>query len=96
MICLGEKAKTLPANLKKRFSKRRTALKKCNKSGTSTREVEKVKKEYEEYKFLFWLEPYIQNRGVTMNVPEIGENADAYACDEGEFSNEEIQNTESQ
>lgn len=66
---LGDRAKQLFENLKKRFSKRRNDLKKAERSGTSTSAVEKAKESMREYSFLVWLIPYIKLRATKTNVP---------------------------
>ena len=65
---LGDRAKTLFENLKKRYSKKRSALKKANQSGTSAAVVEKAKIAYDLYNFLMWLEEHIVGRSTMTNV----------------------------
>ena len=56
-------------NLKKRFSKRRIALKNVQRSGTSTSAVTAAKERLYEFKFMAWLLPHIQTRSTVSNLP---------------------------
>ena len=59
---IGETAKRLFKNLKKRYNKRRNHLKKAECSGTSAVTVSLAKEKVEEFRFLAWLNPFIRQR----------------------------------
>ena len=49
-------------NLKKRYSKKKNAWKKANKSGTSAVAVETLEQDFEKYNFFKWYEEFIGPR----------------------------------
>ncbi|XP_065068514.1 uncharacterized protein LOC135693858 [Rhopilema esculentum] len=65
----GEEAKKLFDNLKKRYSKKRNEMRKVERSGTSTSAVAVAKEKLDQYKFLVWLQPFIQARSSKTNLP---------------------------
>ena len=62
-------AKKLFNNLKKRYGKKRNEMRKVERSGTSTSAVAVAKEKLEQYKFLVWLQPFIQARSTKTNLP---------------------------
>ena len=77
LFFLGKHAKTIFENIKKRYLKRRNALKKADKSGTSSAVVDKAKRELGVYAFLFWLENFVKPRKTKDNIEEeVIENED--------------------
>lgn len=67
---IGESAKSSFENFKKRYLKKRNALKKTNKSGTSSAVVDKAKKDIEPYKFFSWIDAYLRARSTKTNLPD--------------------------
>ncbi|XP_046856117.1 uncharacterized protein LOC124449219, partial [Xenia sp. Carnegie-2017] len=65
---IGERAKKLFENLKKRFSKQRNNFKKVTKSGTSLSAVVSSKTKLKDYNFLQWLVPYIKSGATKTNL----------------------------
>ena len=60
-------------NLKKRYSRKKSAFKKANQSGTSTALVKKAKKSCDECNFLVWLDEHISGRVTLSNVTQIAD-----------------------
>ena len=56
--------------LKKKYSRKRVNLRKSSRSGVGTRDLEKAKKELEEYSFLRWLDAFVRPRKTKSNMPE--------------------------
>eukprot|EP00112_Aurelia_sp_Birch-Aquarium-sp1_P009320 Seg2053.12 transcript_id=Seg2053.12/GoldUCD/mRNA.D3Y31 product="hypothetical protein" protein_id=Seg2053.12/GoldUCD/D3Y31 len=63
-------AKLCFENFKKRYLKKRNALKKANRSGTSSVAVEKAKNDLEPYKFFSWIDDFLKPRNTKSNVQE--------------------------
>ena len=55
-------------NLKKRFSKRRTAVKKAKRSGAGRIDVQKAEEELNKYAFLEWIIPFIAVKDSISNL----------------------------
>ena len=87
--------KTIFENVKKRYLKRRNALKKADKSGTSSAVVDKAKRELGVYAFLFWLENFIKPRKTKDNIEEEvienEEDGEDQELDECEEQDEEVE-----
>ena len=64
-------AKKLFENLKKRFNKRRKAVKEVNVSGTSRVVVDSANQKLAELAYLSWLEPFVLLRNTTTNCPTL-------------------------
>ena len=80
--------------LKKKYSRKRVNLRKSSRSGAGTRDIEKAKKELEEYSFLRWLDSFVRPRKTKSNIPaasmEINENLDvAYKVEIDDYESEE-------
>ena len=69
-ICFlsGIEAKSLFMNMKKRYCKKKCDLKKAKQSGTSADEVDRAKKNLKPYKFLSWLDSFLQLRITRFNI----------------------------
>ena len=63
-------AKRCFENFKKRYQKKKSALKKSNRSGSATAPVEKAKRDFEPYQFFTWYDDYASTRTTTSNVPK--------------------------
>ena len=63
------KAKHCFDNFKKRYLKKKNALKKVNRSGTSSSVVEKAKKDLDPYLFFSWYDDFTRPRASKANVP---------------------------
>ena len=61
---VGE-AKTAFTNLKKRYSKKKNDLKRKKRSGKGKSDVSKFENALNQYKFLFWIDPYLKNKKET-------------------------------
>ena len=63
--------------MKKRFSKRRNALKKARRSGAGRADVQKVEEELNKYAFLEWITPYVALKDPISNLDVSCGNGDA-------------------
>ena len=61
-------AESLFKNLKKRYQKKKAAVKRADKSGTGSAEFEKAKKDFEPYAFLSWIDTYCATRSAKSNI----------------------------
>ena len=61
---VGE-AKTAFTNLKKRYSKKKNDLKRKKRTGKGKSDVSKFENALNQYKFLFWIDPYLKNKKET-------------------------------
>ena len=66
----GDMAKLCFESFKKRYLKKRNALKKVNRSGTSSVAVDKAKKDLEHYQFFSWIDDFLKPRNTKSNVQE--------------------------
>ena len=57
---LGKKALAMFTNLKKRYMRKKNALKVANRSGTSREAVENAERAIKPYSFLSWMDSFIQ------------------------------------
>ena len=67
LIVSGEPER-LFENLKKRFSKRTTAVKKAKRSGAGRIDVQKAEEELNKYAYLEWIIPYITVKDSISNL----------------------------
>ena len=65
---IGSAAKAFET-LKKKYSRKRVNLRKSSRSGVGTPDLEKAKKELEEYSFLRWLDSFVRPRKTKSNIP---------------------------
>ena len=69
VFLLGLKAKHHFENFKKRWSKKRTNLRKVSQSGTSTAVVKKAEQDLQPYLFFSWYADFVRPRASKSNVP---------------------------
>ena len=81
---VGEQAKHLYENFKKRYQKKRNVLKKVDRSGTSSSVVDKAKKDLEPYLFFSWIDNYTRPRASRTNIQFEGENEEQEVDDDSE------------
>ena len=93
-LLLGEPER-LFKNLKKRFSKRKNALKRLKRSGAGRNDgVRKAEEELRKYAFLEWINPYVAARDSTSNLDVTPGGSDV-VDDNGHEEFEEEENDES-
>jgi len=68
--CVGNVARNIFGNLKKKYLRRKRDLKDANRSGTSADVVAKAKKGISQYEFLRWMDDFVQCREGRTNLPE--------------------------
>ena len=94
LIVSGEPER-LFENLKKRFSKRRTAVKKAKRSGAGRIDVQKGEEELNKYAFLEWIIPYIAAKDSISNLDVTsGIGGSGVGINEGFEANDELEEKE--
>ena len=94
LIVSGEPER-LFENLKKRFSKRRTVVKKAKRSGAGRIDVQKAEEELNEYAFLEWIIPYIAVKDSISNLDVTsGIGGSGVGINEGFEANDELEEKE--
>ena len=63
-------------NLKKRFSKKKSAYKKASRSGVGIDATNVVEKEFRKYDFLSWLNPFLRLKNTKSNLSTISDEED--------------------
>ena len=86
----GERAKTCFENLKKRYQKKRSALRKVeNKSGSSSVVVKKAQKDLEPYAFFFWIDEFNKPRSSKTNI--VTPRTSVYRNEKDDISSEDVE-----
>ena len=94
-LIVSGKPERLFENLKKRFSKRRTAVKKAKRSGAGRIDVQKAEEELNKYAFLEWIIPYIAVKDSISNLDVTsGIGGSGVGINEGFEANDELEEKE--
>ena len=94
LIVSGE-SERLFENLKKRFSKRRTAVKKAKRSGVGRIDLQKAEEELNKYAFLEWIIPCIAVKDSISNLDVTsGIGGSGVGINEGFEANDELEEKE--
>ena len=94
LIVSGEPER-LFENLKKRFSTRRTAVKKAKRYGAGRIDVQKAEEELKKYAFLEWIIPYIAVKDSISNLDVTsGIGGSGVGINEGFEANDELEEKE--
>ena len=95
-IFLGDSAKTLFESLKKKYNKRKNALKKArNKSGSESQAAMKAERALNVYMFLSWIDNFTYVRKSRTNVRTVN-NAETVREEGEDFDSEEESTDESE
>ena len=73
MFFVASRAKLAFENLKKSYSKKKNDFKKAQRSGTSRDAGEKVENEMKRFRFLAWLDSFLQARKTKSNITIVEE-----------------------
>ena len=94
-LIVSGKPERLFENLKKRSSKRRTAVKKAKRSGAGRIDVQKAEEELNKYAFLEWIIPYIVVKDSISNLDVTsGIGGSGVGINEGFEANDELEEKE--
>ena len=67
-IYIGKRAQSCFHNLKKKYMRKKKDYKEANRSGTSTKALEKTEKALDQYTFINWMDGFIQPRDGRTNI----------------------------
>ena len=94
-LIVSGKSERLFENLKKRFSKRRTAVKRAKRSGAGRIDVQEAEEELNKYAFLEWIIPYIAVKDSISNLDVTsGIGGSGVGINEGFDANDELEEKE--